>query len=149
MRRDRAARVLGSLTRWPELNLLNVLKRDEARYPVLCVHNHKGRDGRINFLRNRRKVNEVRMIDGKTTARAGNNNNRRERIRPDNICNLFSGHKREIRRKLANSKHIILLLWSIRPLHSGDDTNRFRSAYSYPAPPTDSFSPRTIPNPKK
>jgi hypothetical protein len=101
---------LGSLTRQPELNLLNVLKRDEARYPILCVDDHKGRDGRINFLRNGRKVNEVRMIDRKTTARAGNDNKRRKRIRPDNIRNLFSGHERDTRRKSANSKQIILLL---------------------------------------
>jgi len=102
---------LGSLTRRPELNLLNVLKRDEARYPILCVDDHKGRDGRINFLRNRRKVNEVRMIDGKTTARAGNDNKRRKRIRPDDIRNLFSGHRAKISRSL-NSKQLILLLFN-------------------------------------
>ena len=84
---------LGSLTGRPELDLLNVLKRDEAWYAILRVDDHKGRDVWIQFLRNRRQVNEVGMIDRKTTARTGNDNKGRKRIRPDDIRNLFSRHK--------------------------------------------------------
>ena len=98
--------------RRPELDLLNVLKRDEARYPILRVDDHKGRDVWIDFLRNRRQVNEVGMIDGKATARAGNDNKGRKRIGPDDIRNLFSRHKADTRREFIGSKHIILLLFS-------------------------------------
>ena len=98
--------------RRPELDLLNVLERDEARYPILRVDDHKGRDVWIDFLRNRRQVNEVGMIDGKATARAGNDNKGRKRIGPDDIRNLFSRHKADTRREFIESKHIILLLFS-------------------------------------
>ena len=99
-----------SLGRRPELDLLNVLKRDEARYPILRVDDHKGRDVWIDFLRNRRQVSEVGMIHGKATARAGNDNKGRKRIGPDDIRNLFSRHKTDIRQEFGNSKQIILLL---------------------------------------
>jgi hypothetical protein len=99
-----------SLGGGPELDLLNVLKRDEAWYPILRVDDHKGRDVRIHFLRNRRQVNEVGMIDGKTAARAGNDNKGRKRIGFDDVRNLFSRHKADIRQEFANSKQIILLL---------------------------------------
>ena len=63
-----------SLGRGPELDFLDVLKRDEAWYTILRADYHKGRDVRVYFLRNRRQVSEVGMIDGKTTAGAGNDN---------------------------------------------------------------------------
>ena len=39
-----------SLNRGPELDLLNVLKRDEARYAILREDDHKRRDIRIHFF---------------------------------------------------------------------------------------------------
>ena len=105
----------GSLTRRPELDLLNVLKRDEAWHPILRVDDHKGRDVWIDFLRNRRQVNEVGMIDGKATARAGNDNKGRKRIGPDDIRNRFSRYKTDIRQEFGSSKQIILLLCKLYP----------------------------------
>ena len=107
----RCGESLGSLTRRPELDLLNVLKRDEARYPILRIDDHKGRDVRIHFLRNRRQVNEVGMIDRETTAGTGNDNKGRKRVRLDDVRNLFSRHRADIRWEFTENKQIILLLF--------------------------------------
>ena len=98
------------MTRRPELNLLNVLKRDEARHPILRVDDHKGWDGRIDFLRDRRKVNEIRMIDGKAIAGTGNDHERRKRIGPNDIRNLFSGHKSNLSQTQMISPHYFLVM---------------------------------------
>jgi hypothetical protein len=87
-----------SLARRPELDFLNALKGDEAWYPILRVDDHKRGDVWIHFLRDRRQVSEVGMIDRKTTARAGNDNKGRKRVRPDDIRNLFFGHEPDISR---------------------------------------------------
>jgi hypothetical protein len=103
-----------SLSCGPELDLLNVLKCDEAGYPILRVDHHKRRDIRIHFLRDRRQVNEVGMIDGKTAPRTGNDNKGRKSVRLDDIRNLFSRHKGDPRREFTESKHIILLLGRLK-----------------------------------
>ena len=106
----RSGESLGSLTRKPELDLLDVLKRDEAWYPVLRIDDHKGRDVWIYLLRNGRQVNEVGMIDRETTAGTGNDDKRRKRVRLDDVSNLFSRHKADIRWGSKVSKQILLLL---------------------------------------
>jgi hypothetical protein len=88
---------LGSLACRPELDFLNVVKGDEAWHPILCVDDHKRGDVWIHFLRDRRQVSEVGMIDRKTTTRAGNDNKGRKRVRPDDIRNLFPRHEPDIR----------------------------------------------------
>jgi hypothetical protein len=62
------------------------------------------------FLRNRRQVNEVGVINGKTTPRARNDDKGRKCVGLDDVRNRFSCHKADIRWGFATSKHIILLL---------------------------------------
>ena len=82
----------GSLTRRPELDLLNVFKRDEAWHPILGVDDHKGWDIWIHLLRNRRQVNEVGMMNREPTARTGDDNKGRKCVWLDDIRNLFPRH---------------------------------------------------------